>query len=106
LAVPIQDLKPDVLMIEPAKDWYRRDTADLLGPAKIRSIFIQQFAVCPGLAPKRVILAHPSDEVADLAVNSGAATAPAGFPAPVSAKAAPMPADHVSGLTTVIASRI
>ena len=41
MTVPIQNLKPDVLMMEPAKDWYRRDTADLLGTAKIRSIFIQ-----------------------------------------------------------------
>jgi hypothetical protein len=29
-------------MMQPAKDWYRCDAADLLGPAKIRSIFIQR----------------------------------------------------------------
>src|ERR1039458_7481183 len=34
------------------------------------------------------------DEVADLAVDSGAAATPAGLPAPIGAKAAPMPADH------------
>jgi hypothetical protein len=28
--VRIQNLKPDVLMMEPAKDWYRGDAADLL----------------------------------------------------------------------------
>ena len=28
-------------MMEPAEDRYRRDTADLLRPAKIRSIFVQ-----------------------------------------------------------------
>jgi hypothetical protein len=39
--VPSQNLKPDVLMMESAKDRYRRDTADLLRPAKIRSIFVQ-----------------------------------------------------------------
>jgi len=29
-------------MMQPAKHWYRCDAADLLGPAKIRSIFIQR----------------------------------------------------------------
>ncbi len=28
-------------MMEPAEDWYRCDAADLLRPAKIRSIFVQ-----------------------------------------------------------------
>jgi hypothetical protein len=41
LAVPIQNLDPDVLMMEPAEDWYRCDAAGLLRPSKIRSIFIQ-----------------------------------------------------------------
>ena len=40
-AVPIQNLNPDVLMMEPAEDWYRCDAADLLRPPKIWSIFIQ-----------------------------------------------------------------
>jgi hypothetical protein len=40
-AVPIQNLNPDVLMMEPAEDRYRRDTADLLRPAKIWSVFVQ-----------------------------------------------------------------
>ena len=39
--VPSQNLKPDVLMMGPAEDRYRGDATDLLGPAKIRSIFIQ-----------------------------------------------------------------
>ena len=34
-------LKPDVLMMEPAEDWYSCDTSDLLRPLKIRSILIQ-----------------------------------------------------------------
>jgi hypothetical protein len=40
-AVPIQNLNPDVLMMEPAEDWYRCDAAELLRPPKIRSILIQ-----------------------------------------------------------------
>ena len=40
-AVPTQNLKPDILMMEPAEDWLRCDAADLLRPPKIRSIFIQ-----------------------------------------------------------------
>ena len=40
-AVPIQNLNPDVLMVEPAEDWYRCDAAELLRPPKIRSVFIQ-----------------------------------------------------------------
>ena len=39
--VRIQNLKPDVLMMEPAKDWYRSDAADLLRPPEIWSISIQ-----------------------------------------------------------------
>jgi hypothetical protein len=39
--VRIQNLKPDVLMMEPAKDWYRGDAADLLGLPKIWSVFLQ-----------------------------------------------------------------
>ena len=39
--VPIQNLNPDVLMVDTAEDWYRCDAAELLRPAKIRSIFIQ-----------------------------------------------------------------
>ena len=34
-------LNPDVLMMEPAEDWYRCDAPDLLDPAKIWSISIQ-----------------------------------------------------------------
>jgi hypothetical protein len=34
--MPIQNLNPDVLMMEPAEDWYRCDAADLLRPPKIR----------------------------------------------------------------------
>jgi len=39
--VPIQNLKPDVLMMEPAEDWYRCDASDLLRWPKIWSVFIQ-----------------------------------------------------------------
>jgi hypothetical protein len=34
-------LESEVLMMEPAKDWNRGDTADLLSPTKIWSIFLQ-----------------------------------------------------------------
>ena len=40
--VPIQNLKPSVLMMEPAEDWYRCDGADPLAPPIIWSIFIQR----------------------------------------------------------------
>ncbi len=36
-----QNLKPDVLVVKPTEDRYRRDTADLVRPAKIWSIFVQ-----------------------------------------------------------------
>jgi len=39
--VLIQNLNPDVLMMEPAEDWHRCDAAKLLRPPKIRNIFIQ-----------------------------------------------------------------
>jgi hypothetical protein len=39
--VPIQNLNPDVLMVDTAEDRYRCDAAELLRPPKIRSIFIQ-----------------------------------------------------------------
>ena len=58
----------------------------------------QQFAVYPRRSPQWVFLVHPSDEIADLAVDSGAATKPAGFLAPIRPKAAPMPPDHSLGL--------
>ena len=41
IVVPIQNLNPDVLMVEPAEDWYCCDAAELLRPPKIRSVFIQ-----------------------------------------------------------------
>jgi len=34
-------LESDVLMMEAAENWNRCDTANLLDPAKIRSIFLQ-----------------------------------------------------------------
>jgi hypothetical protein len=40
-AVPIQNLNSDVLMMEPAEDWYRCSAAVLLSPSKIWSIFVQ-----------------------------------------------------------------
>ena len=42
IPVPSQNLKPDILMMEPAEDRYRCDAPDLLYPAKIRSIFVQR----------------------------------------------------------------
>jgi hypothetical protein len=51
-----------------------------------------------GRTPKRVLALHPSDEVADLAVDSAAAATLAGLPAPIHPKAAPTPADHGLGL--------
>jgi hypothetical protein len=57
----------------------------------------EQFAVYPRRAPKWVLLVHPSDEIADLAVDPGAAAMPAGLPAPIGPKAAPMPRDHGLG---------
>jgi hypothetical protein len=36
VGVLIQNLNPDVLMIEPAEDWYRSDAADL--PASARTL--------------------------------------------------------------------
>ena len=39
--VPIQNLNPDVLMMEPAEDWSRRDAADLLPTPELWSILIQ-----------------------------------------------------------------
>ena len=41
LVAPIQNLNPDVLMMGSAEDRYRCDATELLGPAKIRSIFVQ-----------------------------------------------------------------
>ena len=35
LPVPSQNLNPDVLMVEPAEDWYGGDAPDLLRPPKI-----------------------------------------------------------------------
>ena len=37
--VPGQNLKPDLLMMQPAQNWNRDDTAHLLSPAKMWSIF-------------------------------------------------------------------
>jgi hypothetical protein len=39
--VPIENLNPDVLMMDPAEDRYRSDAAELLDPPKIWSILIQ-----------------------------------------------------------------
>ena len=40
-AVPIENLNPDILMMQPAEDRYRCDAAGLLSPSKMWSIFIQ-----------------------------------------------------------------
>ena len=39
--LPVQNLNPDVLMMEHAEDWYSCDAAGLLSPSKMWSIFIQ-----------------------------------------------------------------
>jgi hypothetical protein len=39
--VPIQNLNPDLLMMEAAEDWYRWNAADFLRSPNIRNIFIQ-----------------------------------------------------------------
>ena len=71
-------------MMKPAKDWYRRDAADhLRRPEKSGASLSNEFS----LLIRRI-------EISDLAVDSGAATTAAGFPAPIGAKAAPIPADH------------
>ena len=40
-AVPSQNLKPHVLMMQPAKYWNRCDTAHLVRPSESGSIFVQ-----------------------------------------------------------------
>ena len=40
--VPIRTLSPDALMMEPAKDSYRRDATDLLPPPELWGIFTQR----------------------------------------------------------------
>jgi hypothetical protein len=35
MPVPIQNLNPDVSMMQPAEDWYRYNAAELLRPPKI-----------------------------------------------------------------------
>jgi hypothetical protein len=37
-----QNLNPDILMMQPAKDWNRCDASGLLRAPKVRSIFIQR----------------------------------------------------------------
>jgi len=52
MVVPIQNLNPDVLMMEPAEDWYRCYSADLLPPPELWSILIQR-QMCPELVVVR-----------------------------------------------------
>jgi hypothetical protein len=47
----------------------------------------QQFAAYPRSSPPWILFSHPSDEVADLAVDLGTAAASTGFPAPIGPKA-------------------
>jgi hypothetical protein len=42
LTVLSQNLNPDILMMQPAKDWNRCDASGLLRAPKVRSIFIQR----------------------------------------------------------------
>src|SRR5208282_532064 len=48
----------------------------------------------PRRAPERIFSAHTADQLAELAINPGASTAPPRLPAPVGAKALSMPAQH------------
>jgi hypothetical protein len=41
MTVPSQNLKPDILMMKPAENWYCCDMADLLWAPKIRCILVQ-----------------------------------------------------------------
>jgi hypothetical protein len=51
----------------------------------------------PRRAPQWVLFVHLANEIADLALDSGAATTAAGLPPPIGSKAAPMPPDHGLG---------
>jgi hypothetical protein len=44
-----------------------------------------------GAPPQRILLVHPSDEIANLSVDPRTSTTPARLPAPISPKTAPMP---------------
>ena len=54
----------------------------------------QQFAVDPRCTPQRALAAHPLDQRSRLAIDPWTAAHVAGLPAPVSAEAASVPADH------------
>src|SRR5260221_14490491 len=58
----------------------------------------QHFTVYRWRSPQGVLFAHSSNEIADLVVYTGTATAPARFPTPVGPKAAPMPPNNGFGL--------
>src|SRR5260221_1456512 len=52
---------------------------------------LQQLAVDPRSAPQRVVLAHSTDEIAQLMLDSGPSSLTLGFPAPVGPEPCPMP---------------
>lgn len=54
----------------------------------------QQLAVDPWCTPPRVLAAHASNQVSDLAVNLRSTTTPPGFPVPIGLEAAPVPANN------------
>ena len=51
----------------------------------------QQFAMDPGRTPERILFAHPSDEIAQLAIDPWPPCPIAGFPAPKRFEAGAMP---------------
>ena len=48
----------------------------------------------PRCSPKRVLVAHATDQGSDLSINLGSASGPPRLPVPIGSKAAAMPAEH------------
>jgi hypothetical protein len=65
----------------------------VLGDARLRDLKpeLEQFAVDARRAPKRILHAHPPDQRAQLRVDLRSPSQWARLPAPVAAKAGPMP---------------
>jgi hypothetical protein len=68
----------------------------VLGDARLRDLKpeLEQFAMDARRAPKRVLDAHSPDQSAQLRADLRAPSPQARFPAPVAAKAGPMPANY------------
>src|SRR5271170_3510248 len=54
----------------------------------------QQFTMNPGCAPQRVLTVHPPDQRSNFGINPWTAADAAGFPTPVDAETASVPADN------------